>query len=278
MEYRFSKELAAWPAERVRETIASASPADVDRAIAADTRGVQELCALLSPHAQARLEPMARAAQKLTRWHFGRTIGLYVPLYTSNVCGADCVYCGYAVRSGSKQKRLNLTDDEVRRECEALAAHGFQSVLLLTGEAPKSVSVDDIARSVEIVVRLCAVEQLAHVPDYGTMQSCLLCELHIPWELPVAIHARNGRQCGHAVLAHIDHHVKRVLTIAPFIAVCAGTVVDIENRELTVPYILESEWVDSQIEWYDLALLGRTGHSDSASVSAGTIDPGSFFR
>jgi 2-iminoacetate synthase len=173
MDYEFSKELAAWPAERVRDAIEAATPADVDRAITADARGVAELCALLSPLAQSRLEAIAQAAQKLTRWHFGRTIGLYVPLYISNVCGADCVYCGYAVRSGSKQKRLNLTDEEVRSECEALAAHGFQSVLLLTGEAPKAVSVDDIARSVEIAYEYfpsVAVEIYAlDEADYGKL-------------------------------------------------------------------------------------------------------------
>jgi 2-iminoacetate synthase len=93
---------------------------------------------------------MAREARRLTRWHFGRTIGMYVPLYISNVCGADCVYCGYAVRSGNKERRLNLNRDEIRTECAALATEGFQNVLLLTGEARRAAPVAYIADAVAI--------------------------------------------------------------------------------------------------------------------------------
>jgi 2-iminoacetate synthase len=134
----------------VREAIASATPADVDRALRAEERTPYDLAALLSPHAVGKLEAIAREAQRLTRWHFGRTIGLYTPLYLSNVCGADCVYCGYAVRSGNRERRVTLTEEQTRRECEALVARGFQSVLLLTGEARRAVPPAFIARGVAI--------------------------------------------------------------------------------------------------------------------------------
>ncbi|MBM3290773.1 MAG: 2-iminoacetate synthase ThiH [Candidatus Hydrogenedentes bacterium] len=147
---RIQDELAAWPAARVTACIDAATPADVDRALSRDDRTPQDLCALLSPHAAAHLEPIAREAQRLTRWHFGRTIGMYAPLYISNVCGADCTYCGYAVRSGNREKRRTLTHDEIRAECETLAAQGFQSVLLLTGEARRAVPPAYIGEAVSI--------------------------------------------------------------------------------------------------------------------------------
>jgi 2-iminoacetate synthase len=146
----FSTELALWPDERLRDAIERATTGDVDRALAREDRSPLDLCALLSPRAVPRLEAMAHEAQRLTRWHFGRTIGLYVPLYLSNVCGADCTYCGYAVRSGNKQKRRTLTEAEIRRECEALASQGFQDVLLLTGEARRAVPPSYIADAVAI--------------------------------------------------------------------------------------------------------------------------------
>lgn len=146
----FRDELEAWPAERIRAGIEAATPADVDRAIARDERTPRDLCALLSPYAADRLEAMAREAQRLTRWHFGRTIGMYVPLYISNVCGADCTYCGYAVRSGNKEKRRTLSHAEIRAECKTLAAQGFQSVLLLTGEARRAVPPSFIGEAVGI--------------------------------------------------------------------------------------------------------------------------------
>lgn len=146
----FRVELEQWPRERVEDLLARATPSDVDRALAHEERTPADLAALFSPHATGRLEAMAREAQRLTRWHFGRTISLYVPLYISNVCGADCTYCGYAVRSGNRERRVTLTEDEIHRECRALARQGFQSVLLLTGEARRAVPVSYICQSVAI--------------------------------------------------------------------------------------------------------------------------------
>ncbi len=146
----FLEELRQWPAARVRDAIERTRPADVARALGREERTPEDMAALLSPHAVAHLEDMAREAQRLTRWHFGRTIGLYVPLYASNICGADCVYCGYAVRSRRKEKRLKLTPDIIRRECEQLAAHGFKNLLILTGEARVATPVRYIAECVAI--------------------------------------------------------------------------------------------------------------------------------
>lgn len=146
----FNSVLNAWPRPRLRQLLDRVTPADVEAALAREERALGDLAALLSPRARPYLEHMAREAQRLTRWHFGRTISLYAPLYISNLCAADCVYCGFSFRSGIKDKRLTLKPDEIRRECETLAARGFQSILLLTGEAPKAITVDDIAEAVSI--------------------------------------------------------------------------------------------------------------------------------
>ena len=147
---RFFDKLQRWPKERVQGLIDVATAADVDRAVAAQTCGPRDLAALLSPHARLRLEEMASKAQRLTRWHFGRTIAMYAPIYLSNVCTSDCTYCGFAVRSGFKEKRVTLESEAIRRECETLAARGFESVLLLTGDAPGIATLDYIEHAVRI--------------------------------------------------------------------------------------------------------------------------------
>ncbi len=146
----FSKQLNLWPETRVRELIRQATPDDVKRAISSERLTPQDLAVLLSPQAASALEDMALVANRLTRSHFGRTIGLYAPIYLSNVCNSDCVYCGYAVQSGEEGERRTLVESEIRAECEALAGYGFQSVLLLTGDAPRVVPIEYLARSVEI--------------------------------------------------------------------------------------------------------------------------------
>jgi len=47
-------------------------------------------------------------------------------------------------------ERRKLTEPEIHDECKALAAHGFQSVLLLTGDAPRVAGVDYISTAVRI--------------------------------------------------------------------------------------------------------------------------------
>jgi len=146
----FKSVLDEWPEARLRAMFDRVTTAQVEAALAREDHTIADLAALLSPQARPFLERVAREAQRLTRWHFGRTISLYAPLYFSNLCAADCVYCGFSFRSGIRDKRLTLKPDEIRRECAALAARGFQSILLLTGEAPKVVTVDAITEAVAI--------------------------------------------------------------------------------------------------------------------------------
>lgn len=146
----FRSTVDAWPRERLEALYADVTPARVESAIGRDERRIEDLAALLSPVARPYLEPMAREAQRLTRWHFGRTISMYAPIYISNLCAADCVYCGFAVRSGSRERRVTLKPEDIRRECIALADRGFDNVLLLTGEAPRAVRPDHIAEAVAI--------------------------------------------------------------------------------------------------------------------------------
>ncbi|MDP6460978.1 MAG: 2-iminoacetate synthase ThiH, partial [Gemmatimonadota bacterium] len=72
---------------------ASASAADVDRALASSSPDLFDFAVLLSPAADDLLEEMARASHEITMRRFGRTVQLYAPLYVSNECVESCTYC-----------------------------------------------------------------------------------------------------------------------------------------------------------------------------------------
>ena len=93
---------------------------------------------------------MARVSNRVTRQHFGRPISLFAPIYLSNVCTSDCVYCCYATRTGMPGKRRTLTYPEIHDECRALATQGFESVLLLTGDAPQVTGMDYLIAAIRI--------------------------------------------------------------------------------------------------------------------------------
>ena len=146
----FSHILNSWPEARLSELLIKATADDVKSALNREDRSPRDLAVLLSPAASSSLEAMARASNRLTRQHFGRTISLYAPIYLSNVCTSDCVYCGYSIRSGVSGERRTLTESEIHAECRALASHGFQSVLLLTGDAPRVAPVEYLAKAISI--------------------------------------------------------------------------------------------------------------------------------
>ena len=121
--------------------------ADVRRALDGDP-GIEGFAALLSPAAEPHLEEMAARALDETRRHFGNSVCLFTPLYVSNYCSNECVYCGFNCKNGIHRATLDLPS--VERELDAIAATGLEEVLILTGESRARSGVDYISKCVEL--------------------------------------------------------------------------------------------------------------------------------
>jgi 2-iminoacetate synthase len=121
----------------VARRVASRTPADVRRALgrARGSLDMDDFAALLSPAAAPFLEDMAQAARQATVERFGRTMRLFAPLYLSNACANVCTYCGFSAHN--RIRRKVLSDAQILAEARALRAHGFDSVLLVTGETTR---------------------------------------------------------------------------------------------------------------------------------------------
>lgn len=146
----------------IRLCINSKTAADVERALNARQVGRDDLMALLSPAAEAFLEPLAQRAQQLTRQRFGNTVGFYVPLYLSNLCANDCTYCGFSM--SNRIKRKTLDDEEIARECDAIREMGFEHLLLVTGEHQGKVGMDYFRRHLPAIRRQFASLQMEVQP------------------------------------------------------------------------------------------------------------------
>ena len=118
-------------------SIATRTTADVRRALAKRGRALSldDLAALLSPAAAPFLEEMAAQSHRLTVERFGRTMQLYAPMYLTNVCANICSYCGFSAQNRIPRKALDAA--EIAAEADVLAAHGFDHVLLVTGESSR---------------------------------------------------------------------------------------------------------------------------------------------
>jgi 2-iminoacetate synthase len=126
---------------------------------------------LISPAAAQLLEPLGCRAHQLTQQRFGKVIRLFAPLYLSNECINNCRYCGFS--RDNPILRVTLSVEEVRRETDALLAHGFRNILLVSGEHPKFVSNNYLADCVAALHQRVPSISLEigpmETPDYGPL-------------------------------------------------------------------------------------------------------------
>ncbi len=103
----------------------------------------RDLLALLSPAAEKFSGLISERSKKLTLRHFGRTISIYAPLYLSNYCCNECIYCGF--RRSANISRRRLDGKELDSEAAILRESGIRHLLLLTGESRSEAPIEYIA-------------------------------------------------------------------------------------------------------------------------------------
>ena len=127
----------------------SLTPDKIEDAINSKNPSELEYLSLLSPSAEKYLEALAQRAQHTTIKQFGKTIQLYTPMYLSNYCTNQCVYCGF--KGENKIKRKQLSPDEVEEEAVEIAKTGLRHILILTGSARNKATPDYILEAVTII-------------------------------------------------------------------------------------------------------------------------------
>lgn len=146
----FEELLNKYSWQEITERIYAKNENDVLNALNKSTRrNTEDFMALASPAAEKYLEEMAQLSSKLTKKRFGKTIQLYIPLYLSNACSNECVYCGFNRKN--KIKRVILSDEEILREVEVLKKYGYEHLLLVTGENEKKVGADYFEHVMEMI-------------------------------------------------------------------------------------------------------------------------------
>lgn len=135
--------------DEVQNSVYAKTAADVERALYKSKRDIEDFKALISPAAAPYLEQMAQISHRITQKRFGKTIQLYAPLYLSNECQNICTYCGFSY--DNKLRRKTLSGVEIMQEAQYLKEQGFDHVLLVTGEANKTVGVDYMKDAVRLL-------------------------------------------------------------------------------------------------------------------------------
>ena len=167
----FSKVFDQHNWDQITADIYNKTAIDVERALANTKRDLEDFKALISPAARPYLEQMAQLSNQLTKKRFGNTMQMYVPMYLSNECQNICTYCGFSMTN--KIARRTLTDDEILKEVAFLKEKGFDHILLVTGEANRTVGVDYINNAIKLInehfSNVTIEVQPLDQPDYETL-------------------------------------------------------------------------------------------------------------
>ncbi len=135
--------------DTLEKEIYSFTEADVREVLDKDTIQLEDFKKLISPAAKPFLEEMAQRSHALTKKRFGNTIQMYIPMYLSNECQNICTYCGFSMDNGIR--RRTLTDAEIIKEAEHIKNLGYDHILLVTGEANKTVGTQYIKRAIDLI-------------------------------------------------------------------------------------------------------------------------------
>lgn len=88
-------------------------------------------------------EELYALAKEIKERIYGRRIVLFAPLYVSNYCINDCVYCGFH-KGNTQMCRKKLTMEEIDQEADAILALGHKRIAMEAGEDPVNIPLDYI--------------------------------------------------------------------------------------------------------------------------------------
>ena len=141
----------------IEDCLAAAQSAGEDeiRAVLAQARDLKglnsdQVALLTSINDPALLNELFTTARYVKETIYGRRIVLFAPLYISNLCTNDCMYCGFRV--GNKAlKRRYLGQDEIAREVKMLVEEGHKRILLVAGESYPQEGFSYVLKSIETI-------------------------------------------------------------------------------------------------------------------------------
>ena len=111
---------------------------------------IEETAALLAVNDPRLVKKIFEAAAYVKNAIYGNRVVLFAPLYISNFCANECVYCAFqSGNAGLKRKYLNAA--EIREQVEWLLKRGHKRILVVAGESgvPGKSAIEYYAEAVE---------------------------------------------------------------------------------------------------------------------------------
>ena len=121
--------------ELIEQILAKAAPKKTGRGVECSGLSHREASVLLACDDPKVIEKIYALAREIKQAFYGDRIVMFAPLYLSNYCVNNCVYCPYHFKN-KEIPRKKLTQDEVRDEVIALQDMGHKRLAIEAGEDP----------------------------------------------------------------------------------------------------------------------------------------------
>lgn len=141
--------------ERILDEAKSATKEDIQNILekAKKRNGLShEDIAVLLQADDKNLKEMYKIAGDIKNSIYGKRVVIFAPLYVSNYCVNNCVYCGY--QRCNSFKRRKLTQEEVKDEVKILEKMGHKRLALELGEDPVNAPIDYVLKCLDTIYKL----------------------------------------------------------------------------------------------------------------------------
>lgn len=110
----------------------------------------REAAVLLDCTIPEKVEEIFALAREIKQEYYGNRIVLFAPLYLSNYCVNGCIYCPYH-HINKHIPRIKLTQEQIKREVEALQDMGHKRIAIEAGEDPVNNPIEYILDSIKTI-------------------------------------------------------------------------------------------------------------------------------
>lgn len=117
---------------------------------ASEAKGIslKESAALLNISSPELYDELFHTAKSVKEKIYGNRLVLFAPLYITNLCVNNCLYCAF--RKDNKELiRRTLTLTEIEEEARYLVLTGQKRILLVAGEHPKKSNTEFIGQAIQ---------------------------------------------------------------------------------------------------------------------------------
>lgn len=136
--------------ELIEELLKKAEPKKTARGVECSGLTHREASVLLACDDSKVTEKIFALARKIKEAFYGDRIVMFAPLYLSNYCVNQCVYCPYHLKN-KEIPRKKLTQEEIKQEVIALQDMGHKRLAIECGEDPVNNPIEYVLDAVKTI-------------------------------------------------------------------------------------------------------------------------------